>query len=25
LAEKQRILGALEWFDPSELGGFMDF
>ncbi len=25
LAEKQRILGALEWFDPSELPGFMDF
>ena len=25
LAEKQRILGALEWYDPSELGGFMDF
>ncbi len=25
LAEKQRILGALQWFDPSELGGFMDF
>ncbi len=23
--EHQRILGALEWFDPSELDGFMDF
>ncbi|MCB5245979.1 MAG: ferritin family protein [Candidatus Cloacimonadaceae bacterium] len=25
LTEMQRILGALEWFDPSELDGFMDF
>jgi rubrerythrin len=25
LTEMQRILGALEWFDPSELAGYMDF
>lgn len=25
LAEIQRIQGSLEWFDPSELAGYMDF
>ncbi len=25
LAENQRILGAITWFDPSELAGFMAF
>lgn len=25
LAENQRILGAITWFDPSELDGFMSF
>ncbi|MCB5247538.1 MAG: ferritin family protein [Candidatus Cloacimonetes bacterium] len=25
LTEQQRILGAVQWFDPSELNGFMDY